>query len=197
MMTSKGTLCLAVLTALHAACGGDEVDSNARARQAYQGLDLSIDKAIDLGLKGYNEATSANIPEQSAPGNVRGTMTVTGHVDQGSSANKTMNLSIALAGYSDDGKITYDTAAADASADLPLLGMGLKNLPDGTVDGSLAGTFQMTGDLEAEVVLSLSFAGSLTHGEAGAGQIMRLPGTTHITGTAQSASGVYQVDVTR
>jgi hypothetical protein len=96
---------------LVASCGSS-VQSEEDARKAYLGLDPSIDKAIGLGFDGFNSASSANITPQTADGGVRGTMTVTGQVDQGTSANKGMRLFDALDNYSDDGLITYQTNAA-------------------------------------------------------------------------------------
>jgi hypothetical protein len=180
---------LSVLSAI-AACGGG-VNSEEDARKAYLGLDTSVDKAITLGFAGFNAASSANIDPQSADGGVSGTMTVTGQVDQGASANKEMRLFDALSNYSDDGKVKYGT---DQAA-LPALNMSLKGIPTGTLDGSLNGSFMMSGDLSGQVSLALTFTGQL---EAGAdGGVNRKAGTTHITGTATSPAGTYNVDVTR
>ena len=181
-----------LVLALQPGCGGKAgVSSSAEAETAYLGLDAHIDKAITLGFAGFNSAHSANISPQTASGAVTGTLTVTGQVDQGASSNKTMNLKEALAGYSDDGMHTYDT---DAAA-LPLLGLSLKGIPTGTLSGTLAGSYAMTGKLAGEVTLALAFTGDL---EAGPGStVERKPGTTHITGTATSKYGVYAVDLTR
>ena len=165
--------------------------SPADAQNAYLGLDVSVDKAITLGFDGFNSASTANISPQSADGGVSGTMTVTGQVDQGVSANKGMRLNDALSNYSDNGQITYNT---DASA-LPALTINLKNIPTGTLDGSLNGSFMMSGGLSGQVSLALTFSGQI---QAGPGNtVVRTPGTTHITGTATSSAGTYNVDVTR
>jgi hypothetical protein len=120
-----------------------------------------------------------------------GTMTVTGQVDQGSSDNKGMRLSETLSNYSDDGQVKYTTDQAAP----PALTINLRNIPTGTVDGSLNGSYMMSGDLAGQVSLALTFAGQL---EAGAdGGVQRKAGTTHITGTATSPAGTYNVDVTR
>src|SRR5438874_6295813 len=129
-MRGKVSAAAMALAAVLAACGHDEVDSATAARNAYLGLDASIDKAIKLGFDGFNSASSANISPQTAAGTKSGTLTVTGQVDQGSSANKGMRLFTAYAGYSDDGATSYQT---DAAA-LPALTMQLKNIPTGTVD---------------------------------------------------------------
>ena len=118
-------------------------------------------------------------------------MTVTGQVDQGVSNNKGMRLFDALSNYSDDGKITYST---DQNA-LPALTINLKNIPTGTLDGSLNGSFMMSGGLTGQVSLALSFAGQIESGADGG--VQRKAGTTHITGTATSPAGTYNVDVTR
>ncbi|MBL8631761.1 MAG: hypothetical protein JNM40_00960 [Myxococcales bacterium] len=170
---------------------GDGVSSDEQARRAYLGLDASIDKAIQLGFDGFNAASSANISPQTTNGTTAGTLTVTGQVDQGSSANKGMRLFTAFAGYSDDGKLVY---ATNASA-LPALNMQLKGIPTGTMTGTLVGTLMMTGELSGDVTLNLSFNSTL---QAGSGStVSRKPGTTVITGTAISAGGTYQVNVTR
>src|SRR6185369_2344163 len=119
-------------------CDDNTVQSQDDARRAYLGLDPSIDKAIDLGFQGFNQANSANIPAETAAGALAGAVTVTGQVDQGSSSNKEMRLDVGMTGYSDVAHLTYDTGAAqvgDAGADagaataLPALGMSLKNIP--------------------------------------------------------------------
>lgn len=180
------------LAALLCATGcGDGVSSEEKAREAYQGLDASIDKAISLGFKGFNAASSANIPEQSGAGAVTGTMTIAGKVDQGASSNKTMSLTEELVDYCDDGKHTYNT---DPGA-LPTLDMKLSKIPTGTLDGTLAGTFSLTGDIEGPVTLDLGFSGDLQTTSDGTG-VERKPGSTHVTGTAESDYGTYDVDVT-
>jgi hypothetical protein len=179
-----------------AGCGSDSgapvaVQSEADARAAYLGLDASVDKAIALGFDGFNSASSANIAPQTARGTVAGTMTVTGKVDQGASANKGMRLALELAAYSDVADYVYDTTAGA----LPALNIDLKGIPTGTLGGSLVGAFTMSGTQKGSVVLNLSFTGQL---EAGTGtSVKRKAGTTHITGTAQSPAGTYAVDVTR
>lgn len=168
----------------------DGVSSEEDAKAAYVGLDASLDKALTLGLQGFNEAQSANIAAQSAQGAKSGTLTVTGKVDQGASANKTMNLVAAMTDYSDNGSITY--ASAGASLD-----MSLKGIPDGTLSGQLVGDCTMTGDLEGTVHLALSFEGRLQPTMADATKIERKPGSTRITGAATTGDATYAVDVTR
>jgi hypothetical protein len=183
-------LLLAVVLAA-SACGSDSVNSVGDAQNAYLGLDLSIDKAITLGFNGFNSASSANIAPQTANGSASGTLTVTGQVDQGASANKGMRLFTAFANYSDNGEITYNTA----STALPALNMMLVNIPTGTLTGTLVGKVTMSGEEEGDLTLNLSFQGQL---QLGAGGIVeRKPGTTRITGTATSAAGTFNVDVTR
>jgi len=191
-MRTTPIVALAALTflAAFAACGND-VNSTEDAKKAYLGLDPSVDKAITLGFAGFNAASSANIAPQTADGGVSGTMTVTGQVDQGTSANKGMRLSDALSNYSDDGQIRYNT---DQAA-LPALTINLKGIPNGTLDGSLNGSFMMSGGLTGQVSLALSFAGQIQSGPNNT--VVRAPGTTHITGTATSPAGTYNVDVTR
>ena len=129
-----------------AACGND-VSSTEDAKNAYLGLDPSVDKGITLGFAGFNAASSANIDPQSADGGASGSMTVTGQVDQGNSTNKGMRLLEALSNYSDNGKVVYTT---DSSAQ-PALTINLKGIPTGTLDGSLSGSFLMSGRPDGQV----------------------------------------------
>jgi hypothetical protein len=184
------------------ACGADEPDevsSDEQARRAYLGLDNSIEKALNLGMDGYNAASSANIPEQTTTGDVSGTMAINGQVDQGVSPNKEMRLTVTLVEYSDgpavrvddeDIDITYDTYPDD----LPALDLSLRNIPDGTFIGTLLGTYEMTGDLLGTVTLSLSFSGELEND--GGGGIRRTLGATNVSGTATSGNGTYVVELT-
>lgn len=176
-------------------CHGNEVDDEESARAAYLGLDGVVEKALNLGMDGYNAASSANIPAQSTAGDVSGTLTVTGQVDQGSSDNKEMRLDLALVDYRDEVPeselvITYDT---DAAA-LPELDLSLRDIPSGTFTGTLAGTFHMTGDVEGPVTLSLALSGEIEPGAA-ADDIQRVVGSTTVTGTATSDYGTYSVDI--
>lgn len=183
-------LILAGVLAL-AGCG-DDVGSDEDAARAYVGLDKSVDKAIQLGFDGFNSASSASISPQTGKGDKTGTLTIDGKVDQGSSDNKTMDLTEKMTDYSDDGLITYNTLGA-----LPVIDLKLSNVPDGTVNGTLVGDFTMTGDLEGPIKLNITIAGGLQPSAADPMKIERKPGTTKITGTATSDYGEYTVNVTR
>jgi hypothetical protein len=180
-------------------CGSNNVSSDDDARRAYLGLDGSIDKAIDLGFEGFNAAQSANISTENAGGVIGGTIAVNGQVDQGVSANKQMRLNITMAGYTDIRGFTYDTGElADGSVALPALDLSLQGIPNGTLSGSLAGTFRMSGDLSGPVTLSLMINGDLAPTpDGGSRTVVRKPGTTHVTGTAISPAGTFSVDVTK
>src|SRR5687768_3706351 len=93
-------------------CGG-AVKSDEDAQRAYLGLDRSIAKSLQLGFTGFNAASSANIAPQTATGDASGTLTVTGQVDQGASANKGMRLRVGMVDYS-DGEVT----AADRTVEV-------------------------------------------------------------------------------
>jgi hypothetical protein len=191
-----GVLMIFALGACSSSSTSDAVASTDDAKVAYLALDASIDTAIALGFQGFNAASSANIPPQTAIGKVAGTMTVAGQVDQGASSNKTMNLTETLAGYSDDGKITYATRAGA----LPALAMKLSKVPDGTMTGTLDGVFVMTGALAGDVKLTVTLTADLEAIPADAGGsagVQRKPGTTHITGTATSGTSTYAIDVTK
>jgi hypothetical protein len=187
---------------LVAACDGSDIDSDEEARRAYLGLDESIAKSITLGFQGFNTAQSANISPQNTTGLSAGTLTITGQVDQGASANKGMRLRVGMVGYTDgetviddDGNtivITYDT---DANVDLqPALTMQLKNIPTGTLEGSLRGVYRMSDDLTGTAELNLNFGGTLQDG--GDGTVLRVPGSTRVTGTVVSGDGEFVVDLT-
>lgn len=190
-----------LLVCTSAACGDDEeVSSEAEARRAYFGLDRAIGLAMDLGFKGFNEAQSANIPAQTDSGQLRGTLNVTGQVDQGASDNKEMRLKLEMISYTDRPieeynklqEVTYDTVTPQ-----PELNLSLKDIPDGTLTGSLVGTFMMSGGLEGDVDLNLTMAGELEADPEDAAKVRRKPDTTVITGTATSDYGVFAVELTR
>jgi len=184
-------------------CGTDEVDSDEEARRAYLALDASIGKSIALGFQGFNEASSANIDAQTTTATKSGMLTVTGQVDQGSSANKGMRLSIGMTGY-DDGPVAYnedgdsvhivfDTDSETATQ--PALSMQLKGIPTGTLDGSLSGVYHLDGDIIGDLTISITFAGSLMAGTGD--EVLRAPGSTTVTGTATNADGgVYNIGLT-
>lgn len=180
---------------------GKSLNSDEKARLAYIGLDKSVQKSLTLGFAGFNAASSANIPAQSGTGDARGTLTITGQVDQGTSNNKNLRLKIGMDAYS-DGKaqipgddqavsLTYATSADTASQ--PDLTLQLKNMPDGTYAGTLVGAFTMSGDLEGDVTINLTLSGQIQ--DDGTGKVVRKAGTTTITGTAVSPDGTYQVNV--
>lgn len=200
-MRSRIVLPLAIASAVIAGCAEDELDSDEEARLAYLGLDGSIGKSLTLGFAGFNAATSANIAPQTAAGDVAGTLTITGQVDQGASNNKGMRLRVGMVAY-DDGPfpvgeddetiaIQYDTAAAVEVQ--PALTLQLRDLPAGTFTGTLVGTYLLDGAIDGEVVLDLTMSGNLQ--AVGAGT-ERMPGSTQVTGTATSGDGVYAVTLT-
>jgi hypothetical protein len=184
------------------ACGG--VNSDREAELAWLGLDRSVDRAIELGLRGFSEADSANLATQTGAGEVSGQMFVDGQADQGASDNKGLRLEVRLEDYADladvddDGDaevaITYDTLeGAPALFDLKLRG-----IPDGTFTGTVVGEFAMVGDLAGLVTLDLALTGDLEEDPEIEGGTRRQPGTLSVVGTATNdVGGVFQVDVTR
>lgn len=197
-------LVLVMTAGAAAGCDGDDLDSDAEARRAYLGFDRAVDRGLALGLRGFNAASSANIPPQEGSGDDSGTMTVSGQVDQGSSDNKGMRLDLVLVDYddgpfedSDDGdetlvSITYDTTDA-----LPRLDLSLRDIPNGTFTGSLDGTLVLRGDVEAEADFALVLSGGIIEDPLVSGGVMREPGTLTITGTVAAGDGLYDVDVRR
>jgi len=200
----KALINFLMLATIFTGCGGDDgIDSNEEARRAYLGLDGSIAQSITLGFAGFNTAQSANISPQSSPGVAAGTLTVTGQVDQGSSNNKGMRLRVGMVAYTDgpflineDGDtivVTYDTDVDPALQ--PFLSLSLKNIPTGTLEGTLIGTYLMTDGIEGEAELNLTISGTLQDG--GGGAVIRAPGTTRVTGTVVTPNdGTFDVDVT-
>jgi hypothetical protein len=182
---------LTFILLLTAACHNDDVSSEEDAKNAYLGLDPHVDKGITLGFAGFNAASSANISPQMTNGTLTGTLTVTGQVDQGASANKGMRLTEAMVMYSDVMDYTYDTTTATP----PALDMMLMKIPTGTLTGTITGDYTLTGKLMGTVTLALTFTGDLESGPNMT--VQRKAGTTHITGTATSQYGTYNVDVTR
>jgi hypothetical protein len=192
-MNSRLSTCVALLAVSALGCGNG-ISSEEGARAAYLGLDQAVEKAMLLGFDGFNAASSANIDPQSTDGELTGTITVTGQVDQGASDNKGMRLFVELIDYSDQTdpeelQITYDTRTGA----LPALNFQLRNIPDGTLTGSLVGNFYMTGELAGEVALNLTFSGRIE--SDGNGGTRRVPGSTTVTGTATSSYGTYNVNV--
>lgn len=190
-----------LLLCIAPACSSDNtVSSDEQARRAYLGLDKSIGKSITLGFDGFNSSTNANISPQTSVGDGGGMLVITGQVDHGASANKNMRLYVGMTDYT-DGKFTVDgadisiTYATDtAQASQPYLSMMLSGIPTGTIAGSLAGTYHMTGDLADDATLNLTFTGHL---QAGANNtVERVVGSTVVTGTATASNGTYNVMVT-
>lgn len=173
-------------------CNAGSVHDEESARRAYLGLDRAIDRALKLGFDGYNAASNANIPEQSEPGDLSGTMIVGGQVDAGVSDNKEMRLLVTLEdGYADglvedEFDIAYDGGPLN-------LDLSMQGLPNAALSGSFLGTVLMTGELDGEVILDLIITGETE--EDPNGNIRRKAGTIRVTGTASSDYGVFDVDV--
>lgn len=177
-----------------AACGCGSADAppiDTQAMEAYLGLDSSIDKALNLAFVGMNSAATANIAPETAAGDRKGNLVVTGQVDQGTSA-KTIRVDTLYDGYSDDGATFY---ATDPAAP-PLLALELHGIPYGTLSGMFLGQFTMSGLYVGPLTVQLTFDGQLQPvGNLGA--VARVPYSTHLHGTAVSDYGTYVVDFTR
>lgn len=191
-------------------CGGDdEIDSDEQARRAYLGLDGSIEKSMTLGFAGFNAASNANIEPQMTTGTVAGTLTINGQVDQGASNNKGMRLNVGMVDY-DDGDVVIgedETIHIVYNTDLelanqPYLDLKLANIPTGTLTGTLdsnmtmTGVYHLSGDIQGDLTINVAITGTLMAGPA-AGDVLRVPGTTTVTGTAtNSDGGVYEIMLT-
>ncbi len=177
------------------ACKG--VNSEAEAELAYVALDGAVARGLALGLQGFAAASSANIDAQEEPGETSGTMVITGQVDQGASDNKGLRLKMALDEYSDTlGDDDQPDVLYETNPDAPpALELSLRDIPDGTLEGTLIGDFAMEGVVKGIVTLDLALAGDLE--DDGTGKPRRVEGSTAVTGTATSDYGVFEVDVTR
>ena len=72
-----------------------------------------------------------------------------------------------------------------------------KKYADGTLTGSFVGSFELTGDLGGDVALDLEISANIEEIPDQAGKTRRVAGSTRVTGTAESAWGTFDVDVTR
>ena len=177
-------------------CGGG-TSSNDQARRAYMGLDSGIRKAFLLGFEGYNAAHDTDIPHQSAKGEVSGSLTISGQVDATVSTTQFMNLLIEMTNYSDgDVRISDETITLTyaTSADVtlqPVLNLTLQDVPYGTFTGTLAGPFQMAGDLMGDVTLDLTLSGMIE--DDGTGLLVPVAGTTAVDGTATAGESHYTI----
>jgi len=199
---SFGSLALVAVGAVSCGPPSNSVASENSARLAYMGLDQAIDKALNLGMQGFNMATSANIAPQMATGAVSGTLTVGGQVDQGASPNKQMRLTTEFVTYSDGFAASADAGTlrvtyAAGPETTPSLNLALRNIPNGTFTGTFVRSLQMSGGLMGTVTLDVSFTGSIRAVSGSASAIERTPGTTVITGSAVSDYGTYTINITR
>lgn len=180
---------------------GDKVSSDDEAELAWEGLAGAVDRSLTLGMQGYSQASSANLDAQEDQGDVSGTIVVTGQADQGSSDNKGLRLDIALTDYADhvdldddgddDIDIHYDT---DPDAP-PYADLKLRDLPAGSLSGTLTGDVAMDGDLEGVVTLALNISGPTE--SDGADGVRLVDGQTSVTGAVTNDDGgTYSVDVT-
>lgn len=194
-----------LILALCAGCG-DKVSSDREAEVAWLGLEQAIDRALALGLKGFSEADSANIATQTDDGDVSGTMTIDGKVDQGSSDNKGLRLDMALEDYADEVEIDLDEDGEDDELEIvyetnpddpPYLDLKLRDVPNGTIEGTVLGDFAMDGDLEGVVALSLTLDGALEADPEIDGGTRIAAGELSVTGSATTEDGdTYEIDVT-
>jgi hypothetical protein len=163
------------------------------AEVAWLGFEGAFVRALNLAFDGFNAATSATIPTQTASGDNDGSLTVTGDVDQGAASTKTMKLEAALAAYSDNGTLTYDTGA-EAPATLD---MTLTDIPTGTMSGTLVGAYQASGAFGGSVSFNLTFAGPIQPNAMDSSKVERKLGATHVAGKVTIGAATYTVDVVR
>ena len=93
LRAALGSASLLLLIATAVGCGnGNSVTSDEQARRAYLGLDKSISKSLALGFAGYNAASTPTSRRRWGPVTSTGTLTITGHVDQGNPSQASMGL---------------------------------------------------------------------------------------------------------
>ncbi len=194
---------LIILCAAIAACSSDStsVDSTTQARRAYLGLDQSISKSLQLAFQGYDAATNANIPAQMTAGAKTGMLVIGGKVDSGTCSQLSMSLDVGMTNYSDgpfkDGSTTLNVTYATSTDTTmqPVLGIKLNGSAGNTISATLVGDYTMTGDLKGTVTLDLMING--TYSGTCPNAVMRVAGSTTVTGTAvNSSGGMYTVNVT-
>lgn len=173
------------------------VDSAVEAEATWRGLDLALSRALDLGLAGFAAADSANIPTQSGAGEISGSMQVDGQADQGSSDNKGLRLEVGLVDYVDLDPVEVGGLALHFAYDTetPLdIDLQLRDMPAGSLSGTVVGELRLSGDLAGPAVLDL-----LVEGETEAddqGEAVRKAGSTQVQGTVTGpGGGVFAVDV--
>jgi len=190
-----------ILLIVLGACSDDSVDSNTAARRAYLGLDKSISKSLQLAFAGYDAATNANIPAQMTNGDKSGMLVVGGKVDSGNCSQLSMGLDLGLTDYSDgtfkDGDVNLNVTYA-TSSDVtmqPALSIKLNGSSGSAISATLMGDYTMSGDLKGTVTLDLTIDGMFSGTCPSA--VMRVAGSTTVTGTAvNSSGGMYSVNVT-
>ena len=190
---------LVAITALSALSGcSTAITDEEAAERADLGVDPAVELALQLGLDGYNAATSANIPNQDASGAASGSIVVGGQVDQGSSDNKQLRLDVWLNDWSNGVLDDDDDFDVSYATDAPLLlDISLRGLPDADLEGSLIGDVMLDGELDGPLTLELVFDGQTETDPDDPSRIRRVPGSTHVTGTATVGRGVYDIDLTR
>ena len=182
-------------------CGDSAVSNDDPARRAYLGIDSAIDKAISLGLQGFNTALSPNISPQTAAGGVMGTLVVGGRVDRGSGPNRGMSLTTTFTMYEDLVPSPEDSGTIDVvydgQASSPTLNLSLRGIPNGTFTGTFVQTLHLSGNLSGDVYLNLMLSGSIRAAGSAGSMFERTPGTMSITGTAMSSYGSRTVNLMR
>lgn len=173
-------------------CAGCTLSPEEAVKQAYLGLDSSLDKTLGLAFTGFNESKDTDVPQQTAHGAWTGSMAILGTVEKTGTTDATLKLVEGMKEYCDDGKHTYDTT----SSNLPVLQLELKNMPIGTFTGSLTGEFTASDGVAGQVVLDLTFEG-VVEPISGGTKVAPKSGATHITGTTTLNSATYDVDKTR
>lgn len=173
--------------------GGDKkknVDSEEGVETMYANFEPTILRITTNGLAAKGTASGgANIPEISFPGLVAGTGTISGTVAQSSGQNENLSLEVALDAYSDTGDVFFQTDNTTADTKLQF-DLQIKNQPsDNTMDGTIAGTLTLDGDVEGTGVFNLALASDLDDDDLNPAILC-----THVTGTVTADSDDLDVD---
>ncbi|MGE5186047.1 MAG: hypothetical protein ACM31C_28520, partial [Acidobacteriota bacterium] len=122
-------------------------------------------------------------------------LTISGKVDSGNCSQLSMGLDVGMVKYTDgpfeiDSKNNKMSVTYDTSTDVtmqPLLSIKLNGSSGNSINASLMGDYTMTGDLKGTVTLDLTITGTFSGTCPNA--VMRVPGSTTVTGTAVNSSG--------
>ena len=172
--------------------GGDKkkVDSEEGVETMYANFEPTILRITTNGLAAKGTASGgANIPEIFFPGLVQGSGAITGTVAQSSGNNENLSLEVRLDDYSDTGDVVFQTDNT-SPATLLQFDLQIQNQPaDNGMDGTIAGTLTLDGDVEGTGVFNLTLVSDLEDDDLNPAIIC-----THVTGSVSADGDELPVD---